>query len=61
MEKPTEQEIEQAIILAKANHGKDYDYEVRKGTSVDLRKLTHKQEVCACNIKGHHILMTYKY
>ncbi len=56
-----EAEKKQAIITTEEKHGTGYTYEVRKGTRVDLTKLKRGQEVCACMVKGHHMLMTKKY
>ena len=38
--------------------GDKFTYELRTGTSVDLRTLYQNQLICASGIKGHHILMT---
>jgi len=53
-----EAEKKQALSDAKKIHGNKYNYELKKGTSVDLTKLKHNQKVCASGVKGHHILMT---
>ena len=52
-----EAEKKEALADAKSKHGDGYTYELVKGTSPDLRKLSPNQRVCA-GIKGHHILMT---
>jgi hypothetical protein len=53
-----QKEKEIAIKKVKEIHGNKFTYEVKKGISVDLRKLENGQRVCACDVKGHHILMT---
>ena len=55
-----QKEKEIAIKKAKEIHGENFTYEVKKGISVDLRKLLDGQRVCFCDVKGHHILMTAK-
>lgn len=55
-----QKEKEIAIKKSKERHGENYTYEVKKGISVDLRKLLDGQRVFACDVKGHHILMTPK-
>lgn len=49
-----------ACKKAQEIHGDNYFYSVKKGVSVDLRKLEKNQRICGCIIKGHHILMTEK-
>jgi len=55
-----EKEKQIACKKAQEMHGNKFTYEVKKGTAVDLRKLQQGQKVCACDVKGHHILMTEK-
>ena len=50
----------EAIKWAKSIHGDKFTYEVKKGTSVDLRKLKAGERICASGVKGHHIFMTEK-
>lgn len=49
-----------AIAYAKKIHGNKFNYEVRKGSVVNLSKLKEGQRVCACSLKGYHILLTEK-
>lgn len=49
-----------AIAYAKKIHGNKFNYEVRKGSVVNLTKLKEGQRVCACSLKGYHILLTEK-
>ena len=53
-----EAETAEALADARSKHGDGYIYELRKGTSIDLRSLKPNERVCASGIKGHHILMT---
>jgi len=55
-----EAEKQQEIEAVEAIHGSNFTYEICKGTSVNLQLLKQGQQVCACSIKGHHILMTEK-
>lgn len=48
----------EAIRLAREKFGNNFNYEVKRGVSVDLTKLKEGQKVCSCDVKGHHLLMT---
>lgn len=48
------------LTLARNIYGENRTYELKKGVSVDLRKLNPNERVCASSIKGYHILMTEK-
>lgn len=50
----------EAIARAKKIHGNKFNYEVRKGSVVNLTKLKAGKRVCACSLKGYHILLTEK-
>jgi hypothetical protein len=51
-----EEELERMKVI----HGDKFIYELREGTSIDLRNLKDNMRICASNIKGHHILMIEK-
>jgi hypothetical protein len=48
----------EAIKKAHEKFGNNFNYEVKRGVSIDVTKLKDGQKVCRCDVKGHYILMT---